>query len=1005
MRLDRLRFRGFGPFTETVDLDLSQIEGPVIAIVGKNGEGKTTMLELYGGAIHRDTATRGSLARIANSRSSFVEVYCAAGAQNMVIKQKLDQMNDKGESTVTTGEGVPLMKGVKRPDFDKWVARNLTSEEVFYATEFIAQKSGGFLAADKSGRKKILSRVLGLGQLDLMMDAARARSKAASTELTKIEATIAANLRGDPIALAMALEDAERARDEARRARASAARTSAALRLAVTRASADVLAAEERGRARADLESQIEAAKARAKHVAVLLANNRRLLAEAEPIRAAAQRKAVLISEIRGAEASLVAFQGDIALANQALAAASQRLNDAEQRAAGARARLQRTSAKVGDRKAILDALASCPQLQAAIVTADGRYTEATGKLASVVSIQDQISKIYREAELQASRRDAVEARGKGSRARAAEARARLPRLRAKLEHRQAIAEAKASLPDLRADVAAAQTACTKATTELAQLGALQLDSAQRRSGQLRDGLIEIAGAAGDLVDLANATIAVDDDTIAAVAAAPLRQQTARVAAENELACLDQAREALAAAERLAARQGEIDAAEEAIAAEETAIATEEAAATEAATEGAAVALFLADEEARCRALAAGVEGLPPPTEGTTLYRVGAARQQRRVAAENELACLDQAREALAAAERLAARQGEIDAAEEAIAAEETAIATEEAAIARATQEIAEAAQTAAAEKIRCSAIEDRIARHRAEDASLEQYASFLAPLANAEARIAELLPTEAAETIAVDSLTGRLAELPALGGADGPSLGDVARAEADVLDKQVVLDAAIGAAVRLDEQLETARAAASLVEDMTEQRRQKASVLADAEHILGDLAEMQALEIDAAGPDLSALANLILRTCHGPRWTIDIKTTRERSRGKGEIEDCIVNVYDATKNITIPGEYLSGGEKVIVGEAITDAISVLGCRRSGQVGATLIRDESGDGLDEENGPIFMDMLRHAVKLAKASKVLFVSHRPDVIKMADTVIRVHGGKITVESPTASPGRL
>lgn len=159
----------------------------------------------------------------------------------------------------------------------------------------------------------------------------------------------------------------------------------------------------------------------------------------------------------------------------------------------------------------------------------------------------------------------------------------------------------------------------------------------------------------------------------------------------------------------------------------------------------------------------------------------------------------------------------------------------------------------------------------------------------------------------------------------------------------------------------------------------------------------LQALEIDAAGPELTDLVNNLLHTCVGPRWTVAIETTRlGGSSGKKELEDFVVRVTDTQTGFDGPGELMSGGEKVMINEAIGGGLQIVSCRRHSSKGCTLIRDETGAALDAEKSVAYVAMLRMAADIVGASQVLFVSHSDQIQAMADARILIENGKVSIQ---------
>jgi DNA repair protein SbcC/Rad50 len=281
------------------------------------------------------------------------------------------------------------------------------------------------------------------------------------------------------------------------------------------------------------------------------------------------------------------------------------------------------------------------------------------------------------------------------------------------------------------------------------------------------------------------------------------------------------------------------------------------------------------------------------------------------------------------------------------------------------------------------------------ERASVQPIADKAGPLANAEARLAELWPqleaVEAEQREKGMALAGiDLAASPPAVTDLRPIRERVERAEQDARHAHGMIEVAKA-------RLESARLTQRKLADLEGQRGAAESDLADWQLLADSLGKsgLQALEVDAAGPELSALANDLLHTCVSTRWTVELETARRSSDGKKDIEGCDIRVVDTERGREASAETLSGGERVIVGEAISLALSMVACRRAGVEGCTLIRDESGAALDPNNAAAYIAMLRRAAEIVGASKVLFVSHSEAVQEMADARIVVRDGEVHV----------
>lgn len=158
-------------------------------------------------------------------------------------------------------------------------------------------------------------------------------------------------------------------------------------------------------------------------------------------------------------------------------------------------------------------------------------------------------------------------------------------------------------------------------------------------------------------------------------------------------------------------------------------------------------------------------------------------------------------------------------------------------------------------------------------------------------------------------------------------------------------------------------------------------------------------LEIDAAGPTISAYTNELLAVCFGTRFTVDLLTQQAKADGKGMKDAFTVAVYDNLRG----GEPrdvadLSGGEQTIVAEALMNAIALYANQRNPVPIRTAWRDETTGALDPENAQRYLQMLRKVHDLGGYVHIVFITHNPEVAAMADAQIRVAGGAASVALP-------
>lgn len=263
--------------------------------------------------------------------------------------------------------------------------------------------------------------------------------------------------------------------------------------------------------------------------------------------------------------------------------------------------------------------------------------------------------------------------------------------------------------------------------------------------------------------------------------------------------------------------------------------------------------------------------------------------------------------------------------------------------------------------------------------------------LGAARARMEELEP-QAAEALAhAEALAARLAAL-----SEVPT-ADLTAHEQRVAASERLAREGHARVAQLQRDLDLARAADARRAELQTALAAHERDVEDWTRLSQDLGRdgLQAYEIDAAVPEFVTMVNDLLHTCVSARWTISIDTTRLSSDGKRQIEGLEVRVLDTQNGREAAVETFSGGERVLLGEAVSLALTMLACRRSGQSEPTLVRDESGAALDPERARSYVAMLRRAAGLVGASRVLLVSHSPEVVEACDSRIEVRGGEAVI----------
>ena len=160
----------------------------------------------------------------------------------------------------------------------------------------------------------------------------------------------------------------------------------------------------------------------------------------------------------------------------------------------------------------------------------------------------------------------------------------------------------------------------------------------------------------------------------------------------------------------------------------------------------------------------------------------------------------------------------------------------------------------------------------------------------------------------------------------------------------------------------------------------------------------IQALLVDAAGPDLTQGMNELLHEAIGPRWTVSVETTQLDAKGKRELEAFNIMVTDADAPIdrrTRESKLHCGGERVYIAEALATTLAGMSGRRYDLDGGTLIRDEASAALRGYNVHLWFDLLRLGMRANGMARTLVVTHHQEALDLADQVIEFVDGTVRV----------
>jgi exonuclease SbcC len=334
----------------------------------------------------------------------------------------------------------------------------------------------------------------------------------------------------------------------------------------------------------------------------------------------------------------------------------------------------------------------------------------------------------------------------------------------------------------------------------------------------------------------------------------------------------------------------------------------------------------------------------------------------------------------LAEAERLAARAGDVAVAKEDLSAAE--------------QELAEiltghalAVLGAVLRALGRLAIATEAKAQAARLEPMRKLSGRLSALEDSARRMGELQDLAAAAMAEETKLLGQLATVDRVEVGEAP---DVAAAQRALVAAEAAAVAARAEVVKAEQTLARSREVAGKLDSLLGERADVEAELADWTRMALDHGRsgQQSDEVDAAGPELTGYINGCLRECVGTRWTVTVETQRLDAKGKNLVDKCIIMVLDNETSDCREVKEHSGGERTSLAEAISSGLTMLGCRCAGFDRPTLVRDESSNFLDPEASLVWVRMMRHVVKYTNADRVLFVSHNPEVVRLADATIEI-----------------
>lgn len=148
-------------------------------------------------------------------------------------------------------------------------------------------------------------------------------------------------------------------------------------------------------------------------------------------------------------------------------------------------------------------------------------------------------------------------------------------------------------------------------------------------------------------------------------------------------------------------------------------------------------------------------------------------------------------------------------------------------------------------------------------------------------------------------------------------------------------------------------------------------------------------IEIDSAIPEIENIATTLLNEAN---WNYKVRLETQKDGSQKEkskykiLETLEVLVIDGNDSLLKSVEDLSVGQKSIIGEAISLALTILAKRNKVISIDTLFRDETTANLNKEAAANYITLLRNAMLIGGFKNVIYVTHQEFLLSQVDHIV-------------------